>query len=143
MQCNYCEKNEALMSDMAPVCDLTISSVYLMRDQTHKGRCVVAFHQHKEEVFELTDEERNVFFADVNRVAVALRRLYTPGKINLAIYGDTVRHFHVHVVPKYPDMEDYGGAFSAASTGPVLLDNETLQKRICEIKDSIMEGSQK
>lgn len=143
MQCNYCEKNEALLSVMVPVCDLDVSSVYLMRDQTHKGRCVVAFHQHREEIFELTDEERNAFFTDVNRVAAALHRLYAPGKINLAVYGDTVRHFHVHVVPKYPEMEDYGSAFSAASTGPVILEDEAVQKRICEIRHSIMEVDRK
>lgn len=140
MQCNYCEKNEALAAIMAIVCELPASTVYLLRDQTHKGRCVVALNQHKEEICELTDEERNAFFSDVNRVAAALLKLYSPGKINLAVYGDTVRHFHVHVVPKYPDMEDFGGAFSQGTAGPVLLNEDDFQQRICDIRDCIMGG---
>lgn len=137
MQCNYCEKNAALSAIMETVCELPASTVYLMRDQSHKGRCVVALNQHKEEICELTDEERNAFFDDVNRVSAALLKLYAPGKINLAVYGDTVRHFHVHVVPKYPDMADFGGAFSP-DIEPVILNDDAFEKRICEIRTCIM-----
>ena len=33
-------------------------------------------------------------------------------KINYAIYGDLVSHFHVHVVPKQRDGLQWGGPFT-------------------------------
>lgn len=42
---------------MIEVCRLDYSTVYLNRDQKHKGRCIVMFRDHKTEYFQLTPEE--------------------------------------------------------------------------------------
>ena len=39
--CFYCENGEKLNSLMIEVCKLDYSTVYLNRDQKHKGRCIV------------------------------------------------------------------------------------------------------
>ena len=45
--CFYCQKNEALDELMIEVCELEASTLYLFKEQTYRGRCLVAFNGHK------------------------------------------------------------------------------------------------
>lgn len=106
MGCLYCEKNEKMQSFTYPVCELSTSDLYLNREQSYPGRCILVLRRHAEEFCELTKEERAALQEDLARVTAALKKLYQPGKINLGVFGDTVRHFHIHIVPKYADGLD-------------------------------------
>ena len=88
--CFYCdEHHEKRESIMFLVGKLSASTVYLFRDQSHKGRCVVALDDHKKEVFELTDEQRAGIIGDVSKVAAAprstLARLAIPTRTCISI----------------------------------------------------------
>lgn len=109
--CGYCMKNELLDPFGIYVCDLDVSILVLFREQSHPGRCIVAYRDHVGEMVELTDAERNAFFADVNRVARALHAAFHPDKVNYGAYGDTGRHLHFHLVPKYKNGPEWGGVF--------------------------------
>ena len=109
--CPYCTKGEKLDSFAYPVCKLGISSLYLFREQSYRGRCLIVLDRHAEEYAQLTHQERAQLQEDLYRVTQALDELLHPGKVNLGSFGDTVRHFHIHVVPKYPGELDWGGAF--------------------------------
>lgn len=109
--CGYCMKNELLDPFGIYICNLDASVLVLFKEQSHPGRCIVACKDHVGEMVELTDEERNAFFADVSRVAKALHAAFHPDKINYGAYGDTGRHMHFHLVPKYKDGPEWGGVF--------------------------------
>ena len=55
--CFYCTKNHELSDLMIKICDFENSTLYLFKDQRYPGRCVLAFHDHREELFELSEEE--------------------------------------------------------------------------------------
>lgn len=93
------------------ICDLSVSSLILFKEQSHKGRCIVAYKDHVSEIVNITDEERNAFFDDVNRAAKAIHAVFHPDKLNYGAYGDTGCHLHVHLVPKYKDGFEWGGTF--------------------------------
>lgn len=112
MDCFYCTKDQRLLDLMIPLAEMTWSTVYLFRDQKHRGRCVVALKEHKDEIFQLSDEQRNGFFAEVSVMAEAIAACTGAAKINYAIYGDIVSHFHVHLVPKQRDGLQWGGPFT-------------------------------
>ena len=57
MDCFYCSKDQRLLDLMEPLAEMTWSDIYLFRDQKHRGRCVVAFKGHRDEIFQLSDEE--------------------------------------------------------------------------------------
>lgn len=54
----------------------------------------------------------NGFFAEVSAVAETIAGYTGADKINYAIYGDIVSHFHVHLVPKHRDGLQWGGPFT-------------------------------
>lgn len=135
--CFYCTKSEPLNTLMIEICELQVSTVYLMRDQTHKGRCIVKFNDHKQELFELTEEEKKQYMEDISKVAKALKELFSPDKINYAAYGDTVTHMHFHVVPKYKDGFEWGGPFSVGLEEKKILSNEEYEELIELIKNKV------
>ena len=112
--CAYCmmKEDDKLLSQFGIfICDLSVSSLILFKEQSHKGRCIVAYKDHVSEIVNISDEERNAFFDDVNRAAKAIHAVFNPDKINYGAYGDTGCHLHVHLVPKYKDEFEWGGVF--------------------------------
>lgn len=140
--CFYCTMDDRLQELMVPVCQLPFSSVYLLRDQRYPGRCVVASARHVREIYEMTDTERNGFFADVARVARAVSVVAAPDKINYAVYGDLVSHFHVHLVPKKENGWRWGEAFCDADPRQPA-DQESLEKWVGLLRTAIKEGEDK
>lgn len=111
--CGYCAEGEYLAAYGIKICELGATKLYLFKEQSHKGRVIVASKLHVSEITMLTDEERNAFFADVDKVARALHKAFAPAKVNYGAYGDTGHHLHFHLVPKYADDEfEWGGVFA-------------------------------
>ena len=109
--CGYCMRGELLDSFGVYICDLSVSTLILFKEQSHPGRCIVAYKDHVSEIVNITDEERNAFFADVDRAAKAIHAVFKPDKLNYGMYGDTGCHLHMHLVPKYKDGFEWGGVF--------------------------------
>ena len=70
--CGYCVGGEPLAKFGIKICDLTVSQLILFKEQSHPGRCIVAYKDHISEIVNITDEERNAYFADVARAAFAM-----------------------------------------------------------------------
>lgn len=109
--CAYCVQADKLLQSVAPVTELAASKVYLWRDGTYRGRCIVALKEHKTELCDLDEAQRNQFMSDVSRVVAAIRAGFGADKINYGIFGDTVPHFHFHLVPKKKNGPDWGKPF--------------------------------
>lgn len=110
--CSYCAEGALVEKFGIKICELPATKLYLFKEQSHKGRCIVASKFHVSEMTELSEEERNAFFADVNHVAKAIHAAFHPDKINYGAYGDTGHHLHFHLVPKYKDEFEWGGTFA-------------------------------
>ena len=122
--CAYCVHGEPLAAFGIYVCDLSFSSLYLFKEQSHPGRVIVAPREHVADITDLTDDERNAFFADVARVSKALKKVFNPGKVNYGAYNDKGGHLHFHLVPKYADEFEWGGVFAMNPARVTLTDAE-------------------
>lgn len=109
--CLYCQNNETLHDLMIEVAKLNVSRVFIFKEQTYHGRCLVAYNGHVDDLNLLSDDERNAFMADVARVTRAMQKVFNPDKINYGAYSDTLSHLHFHLVPKYKGGPDFGGVF--------------------------------
>ena len=124
MNCGYCAEGEALAKFGIKICDLNVSKLVLFKEQSHPGRCIVAYKDHVSEIVDISDEDRNAFFADVNRVAKALHKAFNPDKINYGAYGDGGSHLHFHLVPKYKDEFEWTSTFQMNPGRKFLSDEE-------------------
>lgn len=109
--CLYCQNNETQHDLMIEVAKLSVSRLFIFKEQTYHGRCLVAYDEHVDDLNQLTDEARNAFMADVARVTRAMQKVFNPDKINYGAYADTLSHLHFHLVPKYQGGPDFGGVF--------------------------------
>lgn len=136
--CFYCDKDhEGRKAIMFEVGKMTGGTLYLFKDQAHKGRCVVALNDHKKELFECTDEQRNAFMADVAAASKAIKELWGCTKINLGSFGDTNPHLHVHIVPKYEGGFEFGGSFEITNPNPVHLSDDEYKEMIQALKEKL------
>ena len=110
--CSYCAEGELLDAFGIKIGELPMSKVILFKEQSHRGRVIVACKKHVDDITMLTAEERTQYMEDVNHVAEILHELFHPDKINFGAYGDTMHHLHFHLVPKYKDGFEWGGVFA-------------------------------
>ena len=109
--CLYCQNKAALDALMIKIADLSVSTLYLFKEQSHPGRCVVAYKEHIGQQFEIPENEWVKFMLDARRVAIAIDKAFHPAKINFGAYSDTLKHAHWHIVPKYEGEFEFGGVF--------------------------------
>ena len=48
-ECLYCQNNETLHNLMIEIAQLSVSRVFLFKEQTYRGRCLVAYKDHVNE----------------------------------------------------------------------------------------------
>ncbi len=119
--CLYCRKDQRLHDLMVEIAPLQVSTLYLFKEQTCRGRCVVAYRDHVNELFELPAAELALFMQDVAQAARAMQAAFGPAKINYGAYSDKLPHLHFHLVPKYRDGPSWGAPFVMMPEPKVLL----------------------
>ena len=122
--CGYCVGGEPLAKFGIKICELDVSQLILFKEQSHPGRCIVAYKDHVSEMVNISDDERNRYFADVSKAANAIHKAFNPDKINYGAYGDGGSHLHFHLVPKYKDQYEWGTVFQMNPAEKFLTDEE-------------------
>lgn len=135
--CAYCVEGELVEKFGIKICELEVSKVYLFKEQSHRGRVIVAHKKHIGDMTELTKEERDAYFADIARVSKVLQKVFHPDKVNYGAYGDTGHHLHFHLVPKYKEDYEWGGVF-AMNPDRNYLNEAEYQELIDKIREQLM-----
>ena len=129
MGCFYCdEHHEGREAIMFKVGDMKAGTLYLFKDQAHKGRCALALKSHKKELCECDEQERNDYCADLAAASGAIKKLWGCTKINLGSFGDSNPHLHFHIVPKYEGGFEFGGSFAITNPEPVFLKDKEISE---------------
>lgn len=135
--CFYCEKDQRLDDLMIEICQLEVSTLYLFKEQNYRGRCLVAYKGHVNELFELQEKELESYIKDVAKAAAAMKKAFSPNKINYGAYSDKLPHLHFHLVPKYQDGPSWGSTFEMMPTPKVALSDAEYSELIEKIKRNL------
>ena len=136
-ECFYCRKDQRLHDLMIEITPLKVSTLYLFKEQTYRGRCVVAYRNHVNELFELPDTAIALFMQDVANAARAMKTSLGAAKINYGAYSDKLPHLHMHLVPKYPDGPNWGSTFTMMPEPKHFLATEDYTPLIAKIKSGL------
>ena len=134
--CGYCMRGDLLDAFGIYICELSVSTLILFKEQSHPGRCIVAYKDHVSELVDISETDRNAFFSDVARAARAIHAAFQPDKVNYGAYGDGGCHLHVHLVPKYKDQFEWGGVFQM-NPGKVYLSQAEYAEMIEKIREHL------
>lgn len=112
---------------------------FLDISQVTKGHTLVIPKVHKENVFELTPEIAKNIFETVPEIANALKSVYHPQGLNIVnnngeAAGQTVFHYHVHLIPRYGQGDGFGAVWKNNQSDYSFDD---LQKMAAEIKEKL------
>lgn len=135
--CIYCAHDGRLDKLMIEIEKLRVSTVFLFKEQTYKGRCVVALNEHQREFFHLSQEMQDAYMRDIAQVARAVEQAFSADKINYGAFGDTMPHVHFHIVPKQKDGPEWGKMFEMNPSENKQLTEEEYQDRIQLIKSHL------
>ncbi len=133
--CPYCKEPIENTSVLIEVCHLTYSILSVYKNQFQRGRCVLSLKEHYEELFEIDQVTYVGFMKESQDICRLISKVFNPGKVQVAFYGDSVRHIHAHIVPKYADLPDWGMPFFM--TPPMAYDNTW--KEVIEVLRKEME----
>lgn len=102
MTCPLCRRL-ADEHDPERIADLAEGVVFLGENQGCPGWCVLVLRAHVEHMADLEIDRQSRIFADVARVASAIRAVVGPVRLNYECLGNVVAHVHWHVIPRHPD----------------------------------------
>jgi ATP adenylyltransferase len=107
--CYFCAPRQANNEYRLEIAHLSVSTLYLFRDQRFRGYCLLIFdpcHMHRLE--ELSDYEYSSFMHDLRITAQAIRRVCNPDHMNYECLGNSNPHLHWHIVPRYKHDPRWG-----------------------------------
>lgn len=71
--CAYCMQGELVAKFGYPVCEMETGFLYLFKEQSKRGRVILAYKEHVSELIDISDNERSAFLLTLPRSP----RLYT------------------------------------------------------------------
>lgn len=86
---------------------------FLDISQVTEGHTLVIPKKHEKDIYELSDESAQHVFQAVPKIARAIKKQFKPIGINLlnnneAPAGQSVFHYHIHILPRYSGNEGFG-----------------------------------
>jgi diadenosine tetraphosphate (Ap4A) HIT family hydrolase len=91
------------------VATLSVSSLYLAKNQTYRGQCQLIFDpRHVARLDELAGDEWASLARDLYIAHQAVVEVVRPDHVNVESLGNVVPHLHWHIVPRYRDDPHWG-----------------------------------
>ena len=100
--CSFCGPEDDITKYGFRIADLSVSTLWLTRDQTYGGCCILAFTaRHATGIEQVTDQEYAAVTTDLRRAALAITAALKPDHMNYATLGNSILHLHWHIIPRY------------------------------------------
>ncbi len=108
-----------------------LTAAFINPGQIEVGHTLVVPNRHVPTILELTEPELGALSLATHKVARALHTAFKPDGMTLfqnngVVSGQTVPHYHVHVVPRYKNGNWKGGA------PPTITEPSPLESRLSE-----------
>ncbi len=104
-ECIFCKLVQGQIP-AAKVFEDELTLAFMDLGQVNSGHVLVASKRHARTLLDLTHEEAGAVMQSARRVALAAQAAFEPEGITLlqangAVAGQTVGHFHIHVLPRH------------------------------------------
>lgn len=101
--CLICDRINKINGKNNPyfVKELSTGYIVLGDHQYWPGYTLFLAKKHVSELHELPKPERNTFLREMSQVAEAVWHAFSPKKLNYELLGNTDKHLHWHIFPRY------------------------------------------
>ncbi|MBX9711649.1 MAG: HIT family protein [Xanthobacteraceae bacterium] len=87
-----------LRTDTINIGDLPLSQVLIIKDSNYPWLLLVPRRVGVSDITDLNEVEQGQLMTEINRVAVAVKAITKPDKLNIAALGNLVPQLHIHVI---------------------------------------------
>jgi len=99
------------------------------------GYLIVDLKRHVPGFGDMTDKESQMIGSILNRVGGALKKVQNAEHIYCFVQGDAFPHFHVHLIPRYPNTpEEYWNPIGLKNWSKALGGNEEIEEVCSRLK---------
>lgn len=110
VQCPFCAPRPDESPFWIKVRGLTVSTLYLDRNQAYRGQSVLVFdRRHVVGLEALAPDEYLALSGDLRSAGRAVATACQPDLMNYASLGNVIPHLHWHLVPRYRSDPRWGG----------------------------------
>ncbi len=107
--CPLCLPRATIGAFNIEIAMLSISTLYLGRNQVFRGYCVLIFDPyHVTGLQHLSTEENRAFADDLQHAATAIDAALHPDLLNYEVIGMGFPHLHWHIAPRYKTDPRWG-----------------------------------
>ncbi len=94
---------------------------FLDISQVTKGHTLVIPKVHHKDLFELSSDQSSKLFSVIPKIANGLKEAYQPAGLNIVnnngeAAGQTVFHYHAHLIPRYGKGDGFGAVWKDHSS---------------------------
>lgn len=90
-----------------PIAKSEVSRLGLYDDARFPGRCLLRLNAHYDSLDELPPDILMNLMSDVQTAMSAIKAATGAARINVAILGNRDPHVHAHLIPRFPDEEEF------------------------------------
>jgi len=142
--CRFDAPRAAHTDEWDAVATLHSATLYLPRNQTYRGHCILVFDpRHATRPDQLAADEWAAFTDDLHRAVCAIAAVCKPDHVNVASLGNVMPHLHWHVVPRYKNDPRWGAPIWAADLRDDLdrpLDSEDHTLLLAALRSALAAG---
>ncbi|MFV8826902.1 HIT family protein [Alkalihalobacterium sp. APHAB7] len=89
--------------------------------QVTKGHTLVIPKVHQEDIFELDEDVASHLFSVIPKIANSIKKQFKPLGLNIVnnngeAAGQTVFHYHIHLIPRYGEGDGFGAVWKDHSS---------------------------
>lgn len=90
-----------LQEDSIHLTDLSLCRVFLKKDAENPWLVLVPLRENKKEIIDLEITDQNLLLEEIRTCSLALKKIFSPDKLNVAVLGNIVPQLHVHIIARY------------------------------------------
>jgi diadenosine tetraphosphate (Ap4A) HIT family hydrolase len=90
-----------------PVANLSVSSLGIYDDARFSGRSILTLSDHYDDMIDVPEGILNSFLCDSRKAINAIMKATGCTRVNFAILGNRESHVHAHLIPRYPEKEEF------------------------------------
>ena len=99
-----------------PVCNFKLfnpiyifdnSNLVLYNDSRFRGRCILSLKKHFDSWEEVNDDAMVAFIKESQQAVKAIKKTTGCTRVNVASLSNSVSHVHLHLIPRFPDEEEF------------------------------------
>jgi len=90
-----------------PIALSSHSKLGLYNDDRFPGRCILALREHRFSLDQLPMDTLMGFMRDIQIAMCAIRAATGAERVNISILGNREPHVHAHLIPRFPDREEF------------------------------------